>query len=298
MGLQYKIVYKKGTNNRVADALSRRSGDNLEILALSVVQPLWINEILHSYDSDTYAQAVLQQLAVDPKSHKFFTLHNGLLKIKNCIWIGQDSDLQLKIVEDFHSSPVGGHSGFPVTCKRILSLFRWTGLKAMVQQYVSTWQVCQQSKLERVQYPGLLKTLSVPDEAWYTVSMDFIHGLPTSGRYNCILVIIDSFSKFAHFVPVRHPFTASKIADIFMDNIYRLHGLPVAVVSDRDPVFTSKFWQGIFARLDTKLNMSSSYHPQSDGQTERLNQTVECYLRCFVQAHPSRWAKWLSLCEY
>ena len=157
--------------------------------------------------------------------------------------------------------------------------------------------MCQQAKPERVHYPGKLQPLKVPPESWHTISLDFIHGLPPSGRYNCILVVIDSFSKYGHFIPLRHPFTAAKIADVFVDTIYRLHGLPAAVVSDRDPIFTSTLWQGIFARVGTELCMSSSYHPQSDGQTERVNQTVECYLRCFISAHPQHWAKWLSLCE-
>jgi hypothetical protein len=169
---------------------------------------------------------------VDPSSHAAFSLQNGLLRLKNCIWVGFDTQLQHKIITAFHATPVGGHSSFPVTYKRLLSLFRWTRMKQQVQQFVAACQVCQQAKPECVLYPGLLKPLVVPSTMWHTVSLDFIHGLPPSSRFNCILVEIDSFSNYGHFIPLRHPFTAAKIADVFIDNIYRLHGLPVKVVSD------------------------------------------------------------------
>lgn len=295
MGLQYKIVYKKGVDNRVADALSRRPTEQLEVLVVSVVQPIWLQQIIDSYAHDSYALKLLQQLAIDPDSHKSFVLKEGVLRYKQCIWVGADANIQNKIITAFHAS---GHSGFLVTYKRILSLFRWTGLKNHVHKFAATCQVCQQAKPESVQYPGLLQPLAVPPSAWHTVSMDFIHGLPTSSRFNCILVIIDSFSKYGHFVPLRHPFTAAKVAKVFMDTVFKLHSLPAAVVTDRDPLFTSTFWQGIFDRLNTQLCMSSSYHPQSDGQTEQVNQAVECYLRCFISAHPAKWSLWLSLCEF
>ena len=240
---------------------------------------------------------LLQQLAVQPQSHSLFQLQEGLLRYKNCIWVGADTELQVKFIKAFHAT-TGGHSGFPVTYKRLLSLFRWAGMKAQVQHFVATCQICQQAKPERVLYPGKLTPLRVPPSAWHTISLDFIHGLPPSGKYNCILVIIDSFSKYGNFLPLKHPFSAAKIAEVFIDTIYKLHGLPAAVVSDRDPIFTSSFWQNIFSRLGTELCMSSSYHPQSDGQTERFNQTVECYLRCFISAHPKEWSRWLSLCEF
>ena len=169
MGLQYRIVYKKGADNRVADALSRRPAEGLEVLALSVVQPVWMQEIVHSYVGDSKASALLQQLAIAPGTHDCFTLQDGLLHYKNCIWVGDDHELQHKIIRAFHSTPVGGHSGFPVTYRRLLSLFRWSGMKAQVQNFVSTCQVCQQAKPERVLYPGKLQPLRVPSEAWHTI---------------------------------------------------------------------------------------------------------------------------------
>jgi hypothetical protein len=128
--------------------------------------------------------------------------------------------------------------------------------------------------------------------------MDFIDGLPSSNHYNCLLIIVDKFSKYSHFIPLKHPYTATKVAELFVDNIYRLHGMPKSLVSDRDPVFTSKFWQAVFRATGTQLKLSTANHPETDGQTERVNQSVECYLRCFASAHPHHWAKWISLCEF
>jgi len=104
--------------------------------------------------------------------------------------------------------------------------------------------------------------------------MDFVEGLPRSKNVNCILVVVDSFTKYAHFSALSHPFTAAGVAKVFLDQIYRLHGMPTAIISDRDRIFTSKFWSELFRLADVKLQMSSNYHPQSDGQTERLNQSM------------------------
>jgi hypothetical protein len=138
----------------------------------------------------------------------------------------------------------------------------------------------------------------VPKFAWQVINLDFIEGLPSSQHFNCILVVVDKFSKFAHFVPLKHQFTAYQIAMAFMDNIFKLHGLPEAIISDRDHIFTSSLWQELFKLTQTKLKMSTSYHPQTDGQTERVNQCLEGYLRCFVHACPTHWKKWLSLAEF
>lgn len=128
--------------------------------------------------------------------------------------------------------------------------------------------------------------------------MDFVEGLPVSGGKNCILVVVDRFSKFGHFIPLKHPFTASVVAKAFMQQVYRLHGMPSVIVSDRDRIFTSQLWKHLFSLADVSLHMSSAYHPQSDGQTERLNQCLETFLRCFAHACPQKWLEWLYLAEY
>lgn len=171
-------------------------------------------------------------------------------------------------------------------------------MKEMIKEYVQTCATCQQAKSEHVRLPGLLQPLPVPTEAWTVVSLDFIEGLPTSNRYNAILVVIDKYTKYAHFIPLAHPFTALQVAQAYMDHVYKLHGLPKALISDRDRIFTSAVWQNLFKLTDTQLLMSSSYHPQTDGQTERLNQCLESFLRCSVSECPKQRSKWLSVAEF
>jgi hypothetical protein len=111
-------------------------------------------------------------------------------------------------------------------------------------------------------------------------------------------VVVDKLTKYAHFIPLRHPYTAPKVAEIFVDNVYKLHGLPRVLVSDKDPVFTSQFWQSVFKATGTELRMSTAQHPETDGQTKRVNQSIECFLHCFISAHPTQWLHWLSLYEF
>jgi transposase InsO family protein len=214
------------------------------------------------------------------------------------LWLGGSETLQKKILTAFHSSAIAGHSGFPVTYQRIRRLFAWPKMKQHIKEFVQTCTICQQSKPERVKYPGLLQPLPTPQGAWQTVTMDFIEGLPTSGHANCIMVVVDKFTRYAHFIPLHHPFSAPKVAAAYVDNVFKLHGLPKVIISDRDPIFTSQFWKALFSTLGSELNMSSAYHPETDGQTERVNQCVESYLRCFAHACPRRWCQFLSLAEY
>jgi transposase InsO family protein len=206
--------------------------------------------------------------------------------------------MQHRIMSEFHNSAWGGHSGFPVTFAKLKRYFAWKGMKATVKQFVQSCAICQQSKPDRSKTPGLLQPLPIPNSAWQVVSLDFVEGLPTSSHYNCILVVVDLFTKYGHFVPLRHPFTAPMVAQAFMDHIYRLHGLPVSIISDRDRIFTSRFWSELFQLAGVQLCRSTAYHPQSDGQTERLNQCLETYLHCFVHACPSKWSKWLATAEF
>jgi hypothetical protein len=145
-------------------------------------------------------------------------------------------------------------------------------MKADTLAFVKSCAICQQAKPNRSKYPGLLSPLPVPDGAWHTISMDFIEGLPKSGYANCILVMVDKFSKYSHFVPLLHPFIATKVAKAFLHNVYKLHGLLVAIISDRDKFFLNHCWQELFKLAGVKLLMSLAYHPQTDNQTERVNQ--------------------------
>ena len=147
-------------------------------------------------------------------------------------------------------------------------------MKDYIRTFIQQCEVCQQAKVEHVKSPGLLQPLPVPSLPWTVVSMDFIEGLPSSYKHDVIMVVVDKFTKYGHFIALAHPFTALQVAQAYMDQIYKLHGLHESIISDRDKIFTSRLWQEHFKLSDTQLLMSSSYHPQTDGQTERLNQCL------------------------
>jgi Integrase core domain/Integrase zinc binding domain len=184
-----------------------------------------------------------------------------------------------------------------VTYHRIKQLFYWPKLKDDVISYVQACVNYQMTKPEHSHVPGLLQPLPIPDLPWSSVGMDFITGLPKLDGKEVIMVIVDRFTKFAHFIPLSHPYSAHDVASSFFEHIYTLHGLPTSIITDRDPIFTSKFWRELLKLFGIKLNMSSAYHPQTDGQTERVNQCVEQYLRSILLDQPKKWTHWLPLAQ-
>ncbi|KAJ7946901.1 Ty3/gypsy retrotransposon protein [Quillaja saponaria] len=220
------------------------------------------------------------------------------LRRKGRLVVGADEVLRKELLELFHSSPGGGHSGMYATSKRISGIFYWKGLQKEVRNFVRTCEVCQRFKTENVAYPGLLQPLPIPHRNWSSISLDFIDGLLRSGGKTTILVIMDRLNKFAHFLALQHPYTASVVAQAFMDNICKIHGMPDEIVSDRDTIFLSNFWKEMFKLQQVKLQYSSAYHPQTDGQIEVVNRSVETYLRCFSGDCPKKWVYWLPLAQW
>ena len=197
-----------------------------------------------------------------------------------------------------HDSPLGGHSGYLKTLQRAKRDWYWQGMKHDIREHIKQCDVCQRIKSETAKLVGLLQPLPIPHRPWYSISMDFIEGLPNSNKQNVILVIVDRLTKYVHFLSLAHPYTAAKVAALFMQNVFKLHGQPSSIVGDRDTAFTSSFWQELFTRQDTNLAMSTAYHPQTDGQTEVVNRSLEQYLRAFAADKPSQWVNWLPLAEY
>ena len=140
--------------------------------------------------------------------------------------------------------------------------------------------------------------MPIPSRPWQVISMDFIVDLPPSRGYTILMVVVDFFTKQAHFIPAKTPLTTLQVAKLFFKYIFKYHGLPQAIVSDRDSRFTSLFWQELFKTLGTELRLSSSFHPQTDGQTERLNRGIEDYIRCYIQPNQKNWVDLLDTLEF
>jgi hypothetical protein len=165
------------------------------------------------------------------------------------------------VLFELHATPTTGHSGFTKTYDRVKRSFFWDGMKQDVRNFVAECDVCQLKKGEIVKYPGTLQPLPIPPAIWQDISMDFVVGLPKSGSKSFIMVVVDRLSKYAQFCALQHPFKTSIVAQIFMDKVFKLHGMPHSIVFDCDPTFTSNFWQDLFKLQGTQLHLSTTYHP-------------------------------------
>jgi hypothetical protein len=155
-------------------------------------------------------------LTLDSDVVPHFTLQQGLLRYKNMIWIGLDYALHSELISAFHALAVGGHSGISVTYRRMNQCITWRGMKLAIKHFVKVCLIYQHSKPERVKYPGLLQPLPIFDSAWQVITMDFVKGLPQSGAANCIMVVVDKLTKYAHFLPLKHPYTTQSVAKVFL----------------------------------------------------------------------------------
>lgn len=294
----YEIQYREGKDNLAADALSRVEGSEVLSMAISVMDCDLMKKIQSSYEHDPQIKELIAELKKKPDYKKHFTWKQDTLRRKSKLVIPNNGELRQTILNWLHKSSSGGHSGRDATHQRVKSLFYWKGMSKDIQYYIRHCSVCQQCKHETVASPGLLQPLPIPTAIWSDISMDFIDGLPKSCGKSVILVVVDRLSKAAHFIALSHPYTAATVAQAFLDTVFKLHGLPQSIVSDRDSVFLSDFWRELFTLQGVALNYSSAYHPQSDGQTEVVNKCLETYLRCMTSERPHLWCKWLPLAEY
>jgi hypothetical protein len=228
LGLQYKLVYRKGKDNGAADALSRKSTQE-ELHAISTSVPKWMEIVIEGYQQDEQCKTLLTELSLTGSNNKGFTLQEGVIRYKGRIWLGNHKEAHQAVLLALHASGIGGHSGQAATYNKVKSLFSWPGMKKSVQEYVSMCEVCLKAKTEHTKLPGLLYPLPIPTQAWDIISMDFVEGLPKSKNKDTILVVIDKFTKYAHFLPLSHPYTALTVAQTFHNEVYRLHGLPSTI---------------------------------------------------------------------
>ncbi|MCO5562491.1 hypothetical protein L7F22_016118 [Adiantum nelumboides] len=288
----FQIVHVEGKKNVVADALSRKP----QVSAVSISYHNELEEMKGQYAEDEDFARIYDQI-INGQRHEHYTLKSDFLMMHGKLCVTKQ--LQPKVLIECHAPPYAGHRGIDATVKAVDTFFYWPTLRRDVDAFVRSCLVCQKVKFDRQKAPGLLQPLPIPDKPWESIAMDFIFDLPrTPTGYDGIWTIICRFSKQAHFVPVRKKIKSDHMVKLFMHNIFKYHGMPQSIVNDRDPRMTSLFWKALFENMGTTLKFSSSFLPQTDGQSEEANSNVLDLLKCYVSEHKATWEHYLPLVEY
>jgi hypothetical protein len=227
------------------------------------------------------------------------TKPNGLRYFNNRLWIPNRDDLRNLVLKEAHNTRYSVHPGMDKMYKNLRIQFWWPGMKKDIYLYVSKCLTCAKVKAERQCPSGLLEQPEIPVWKWENIAMDFITKLPrTSSGHDSIWVIVDRLTKSAHFLPIRETYKVEKLARIYINEIVSRHGVPLSIISDRDGRFTSHFWRALQKHLGTQLDLSTAYHPQTDGQSERTIQTLEDMLRSCILDFSGNWDSHLPLTEF
>lgn len=255
---------------------------------------------------DAHASKVISELLAGgmeaEQSSPWHLTQDSLLRYKGCVFVPKDTAVRAEILRTHHDDPQGGHFGIKRTLDTIQRKYYWQGLPSDVKNHVKTCQVCQENRTPRHKPYGMLERVAQPTRPFETISLDFITGLPPSRWrnkvYNAILVVVDLYTKFCFYIPCTKDIDAQDLAELIFARVVAFVGMPQNLVSDRGSLFTSKFWSTLCYYLGAKRRLSTAFHPQTDGQTERMNQILEHYLRCYVNFEQDDWARWLPLAQF
>nr|CAI72333.1 putative polyprotein [Phytophthora infestans] len=310
----FEVKYKPGRLNLVADALSRRP--DYELAHVTTVTSSVPDLIRRAYAQDDMCVALLRAFESEEikdsdkelsgrlraRLHRY-SFDGGLLYYSTdaednpYVVAHHEEDLKYQILYEVHATPVGGNLGREKTYGSVSSMYWWPKMYKWVGTYVRTCETCQRTK-SAPSTAAPLASLPVPKGCWQSMSMDFVFGLPKAKAGNTgIVVFVDRLSKMAHLAAVPDTIDREGTALLVLERVFRQHGLPEAIGSDRDPRFTAEFWTSLFSVLGTGLDMSTADHPQADGQTERVNRVVEDILRSVCAEAPKHWSQMLPLVE-
>jgi hypothetical protein len=304
------LTHKPGRLHGKPDALSRRAdhgrgeSDNQDRILL---RPEWFRAM--AVETTLPGDELLERIRKSKKleneviqSRKTvaeeWEEQNGLHLWKNRIYVPNDKRLREEIIHSHHDSPSAGHPGRFKTTELILRTYWWPRIHAHVAAYVRGCEKCQRTKTFPTKPSGLLAPNLVPEANWQVISADLITQLPQSQGYDAILVVVDRLSKMIRLVPTNGELTSEGLARLYRDRVWKDFGLPERILSDRGTQFASNFMRDLNRLLGIQANPSTAYHPQTDGQTERINQEIEQYLRLFVNYRQDDWAEWLALAEF
>src|SRR5436190_4718397 len=249
-------------------------------------------QIISLYPKDAVAQ---QHLPIS--SSPSWSCKDGLLLYKGLIYV-LESSLPMDILQEHHDAPLTGHCSIARAIELITRNYWFPGINAYVKDYVNSCYSCQQAKAPRHARHGELAPTPVPTSPWKGLSCDFITDLPVSNGIDSILVFVDRMTKMSHFIPCVKSTSAPDFAKLFVSYVVKLHGLPDSIVSDRGSIFTSHFWSTLASILKIDPRKFTAFHPQTEGQTERMNQTLEAYLRIFCNHDQDDWFDLLPLAEF
>jgi len=301
----FTVHHRAGKSN-IADPLSRRPDFELNGIEFSLdVDEDVAKQIAQGYDSDPELLPIIQRLESSDRDamHDRYTWNAAERRLyltdagqsRLCIPRGQ---VRLQLLKQHHDCIIAGHTGRDKTQLKLSRYFYWPGMSKSVKEFVKSCDRCQRVKGGQTK-AGLLQSLPIPEQPWRDISMDFIMGLPLTCRgHSAALTFVDRLTKCVHVIPTTVNVSAEETARLYLGHVFRLHGLSRTIVCDRDPRFTSRFFKEVFSALGIDLKMSTANHPQTDGQTERMNRTVEDTLRTFVNHRQNDWDELLPLCEF
>jgi len=317
----FLLKHVPGSKMGKADGLSRRSnwekgreGDNKE---RTLLKPEWVQSIqageviIEGIDildkirkskakDDKVVKAVEERKKAGVKMlrDEEWREEDGLMLKEGKVYVPKDEALRVEIIRPHHDMPMGGHEGQWKTAEMVTRNFWWPGVTREVKRYVEGCNACQRNKNCTKQPASKLMPNSIPDKAWMHILVDFIMKLLLAQGYDSILVVVGWFTKMAHFVPTTEKTTAEGLARLFRDNMWQLHRLPESIISDRGPQFAAGLMRELNEMLGIKTKLLMAFHPQMDGQTKRMNQELEQYLRMFIDHHQEQWPEWLGTAEF